>query len=73
LPLWGRLGCRHFGRWVNAPLSSHAGSTDTIPRGLVRNALAIGGFFAGVPDGVDDCVAKNILQDLDDEGETSGE
>jgi hypothetical protein len=72
LPLWGPFG-RHFGRWVNALLSSHAGSTDTIPRGLMRNALAVGGFFAGVSDGADDSVAKNILQDLDDEGETSGE
>jgi hypothetical protein len=39
----------------------------------MRNALAIGGFIAGVPDGADDSAAENILQDLDDEGETSGE
>jgi hypothetical protein len=39
----------------------------------LRNALAIGGFFARVSDGSDDSVAKNILQDLNDEGETSGE
>jgi hypothetical protein len=39
----------------------------------MRNALAIGGFFARVSDGADDSVAENILQDLNDEGETSGE
>jgi hypothetical protein len=73
LSLWGRLGCRHFGRWVNAPLNSHAGSTGTIPRGQMRNALAIEGVFAWVPDGAGDSVAKNTLQDWDDVGEADGE
>jgi hypothetical protein len=73
LPLWGHLGWRHFGRWVNALLNSHAGSTDTILRGQERNAMAIGGSIAGVPDGADDSVAKNIRRGLDNEGGTSNE
>jgi hypothetical protein len=39
----------------------------------MRNALTIGGLIAGVPNSADDSIAKNIFQDLDDEGETSGE
>jgi hypothetical protein len=39
----------------------------------MRTTLPIGGFSVGVPDGADDSIAKNILRDLDDEGETSGE
>jgi hypothetical protein len=39
----------------------------------MRNALAIEGVFAWVPDGAGDSVAKNILQDWDDVGEADGE